>query len=115
VRSEYLRTVAEFSLSNYIKAEEVCNWTGKREVELRVGERERERGREGERNTQRETERDRETETETERGLRTGEKPEWRLTCCYQKVRIIGLKLYHYQLALKLLYWHLVNCDFTDT
>jgi hypothetical protein len=28
---------------------------------------------------------------------------------CYQKVRIIGLKLYHYQLALKLLYWHLVN------
>jgi hypothetical protein len=27
-------------------------------------------------------------------------------------VRIIGLKFYHYQLVLKLLYWHLVNCDF---
>jgi hypothetical protein len=26
----------------------------------------------------------------------------WRPTWCYQKVRIIGLKLYHYQLALKL-------------
>ena len=40
------------------------------------------------------------------------EEQEWSWTLCYQKVRIIGLKLYHYQLALKLLYWHLVNCDF---
>jgi hypothetical protein len=27
---------------------------------------------------------------------------EWSLTWCYQKVRIIGLKFYHYQLTLKL-------------
>jgi hypothetical protein len=33
----------------------------------------------------------------------------------YQKVRIIVLKLYHYHLALKLLYWHIVNCVITDT
>jgi hypothetical protein len=30
--------VAGFSLSNYISAEEVCDWTGKREVELRIAE-----------------------------------------------------------------------------
>jgi hypothetical protein len=34
--------VAEFSLSNYISAEEVCDWTGKGEEGLRV-ERERKR------------------------------------------------------------------------
>ena len=43
-------------------------------------------------------------------GVEGGE-PEWRWMWCYQKVRIIGLKFYHYQLALKLLYWHLVKCD----
>jgi hypothetical protein len=31
-------TVTGFSLSNYIIAEEVCDWTGKREVELRVSD-----------------------------------------------------------------------------
>jgi hypothetical protein len=31
-------TVVGFSLSNYINAEEVCDWTGKREAELRVAE-----------------------------------------------------------------------------
>jgi hypothetical protein len=31
--------IAGFFLSNYISAEEVCNWTGIRELELRVGER----------------------------------------------------------------------------
>lgn len=41
--------------------------------------------------------------------------PKCRPTWCYQKVRIIGLKLYHYQLTLKLLYWHVINCDFIDT
>lgn len=65
---------------------QACNWTGKgrRSWELR-----RQRGprREG------------------------GREPEWRLTWCYLKVRIIGLKFYHHQLALKLLYWHLVKCD----
>ena len=30
--------VAEFSLSNYISAEEACGWTGKREAALRVAE-----------------------------------------------------------------------------
>jgi hypothetical protein len=30
-------------------------------------------------------------------------------------VRIIALKLYHYHLALKLLYWHLVICVTIDT
>ena len=35
-----LATVAGFSLSNYISAEEVCDWTGKREAELRVAEKE---------------------------------------------------------------------------
>ena len=34
---------------------------------------------------------------------------EWSPTWCYQKVRIFGLRLYRYQLALKLLYQHLVN------
>jgi hypothetical protein len=28
--------IAGFSLSDYISAEEVCDWTGKREAELRV-------------------------------------------------------------------------------
>ena len=51
---------------------------------------------------------------ETERSQEERE-PEWRLTWCYQKVRIIVLKLYHYHLALKLLYWHLVNCVIIDT
>jgi hypothetical protein len=40
--------VAGFSLSKYIKIlmqQEACDWTWKREVELRVGERERERER----------------------------------------------------------------------
>ena len=32
--------VAGFSLSNYISAEEACDWTGKREAELRDAERE---------------------------------------------------------------------------
>ena len=68
-------TVAGFSLSNYISAGEVCDWVGKREIELRVAE--------------------------TERSQEEGE-GEWRPTWCYQKFRIIGLKLYHYQLALKL-------------
>jgi hypothetical protein len=40
---------------------------------------------------------------ETER-VEEGREPVWRPVWCYQKVRIIGLKLYHYQLALKLLY-----------
>jgi hypothetical protein len=30
--------VSGFSLSNYISAEEACDWTGKREAELRVAE-----------------------------------------------------------------------------
>jgi hypothetical protein len=48
---------------------------------------------------------------EADREVSEGEKePEWRPTWCYQKIRIIGLKLYHYHLTLKLLYWHLVNC-----
>ena len=41
--------MAVFSLCNYFKIlvqQEVCDWTGKREVEVRVGERERERERE---------------------------------------------------------------------
>jgi hypothetical protein len=33
--------ITEFSLYNYIIAEEACDWTGKREAELRVAERER--------------------------------------------------------------------------
>jgi hypothetical protein len=33
-----LATVAGFSLSNYINAEEAYDWTGKREAELRVVE-----------------------------------------------------------------------------
>jgi hypothetical protein len=44
--------VPRFSLSNYIGAEEACDWTGKREAEPRVaetesvsGERREERGR----------------------------------------------------------------------
>jgi hypothetical protein len=47
-------------------------------------------------------ERKRETElrVETERSQEE-RKGEWSLMRCYQKVRIIGLKLYHYQLALK--------------
>ena len=43
------------------------------------------------------------------------EELEWRPKWCDQKVRIIGLKFYHYQLALKLLYWHLVKCDIINT
>jgi hypothetical protein len=46
---------------------------------------------------------------------RERERSQWRLWWCYQKVRIIGLKLYHYHLALKLLHWHLVNCVIIDT
>ena len=34
------RHVAGFSLFNYISAEEVCDWTEKGEVELRVAEKE---------------------------------------------------------------------------
>jgi hypothetical protein len=30
--------IAGFSLSNYVTAEEACDWTGKREVELIVAE-----------------------------------------------------------------------------
>ena len=41
-------TVAGFSLSNYISAEEACDWTGKREAELRVSGRENDGGEEGE-------------------------------------------------------------------
>ena len=33
-----LPPVAGFSLSNYISVENVCDWTGKREAELRVAE-----------------------------------------------------------------------------
>lgn len=52
---------------------------------------------------------------EKEREVQGGEgEPEWRLMWCYQKVRIIVLKLYHYHLALKLLYWLLVNCVIID-
>jgi hypothetical protein len=36
--------VAGFSLSNFISAEEACVWTGKREAEQRVAEREHQRG-----------------------------------------------------------------------
>jgi hypothetical protein len=36
--------VAGFSLSNYISAKEICDWTGKREAELRIAERGRGRG-----------------------------------------------------------------------
>jgi hypothetical protein len=50
-----------------------------------------------------------------ETGRSQEERGEWRPAWCYQKVRMIGLKLYHYQLALKLLYWHLVNCNSIDT
>jgi hypothetical protein len=39
----------------------------------------------------------------------------WRTTWCYQKVKIIALKLYDYHLALKLLYLHLVNYVIIDT
>jgi hypothetical protein len=48
-----------------------------------------------------------------ERGLRR----RWRnrMEVNNQKVRIILLKLYHYHLALKLLYWHFVNCVIVDT
>jgi hypothetical protein len=41
-------SVPEFSLSNYISAEEACDWTGKGKAELRVAETENisgERGR----------------------------------------------------------------------
>jgi hypothetical protein len=31
--------VAGFSLSSYVSAEEICDWTGKREAELKVAER----------------------------------------------------------------------------
>ena len=58
---------------------EACDWTGEERQSEELRQRER---------------------SQEER------EPEWRLTWCYQKVRIIGLKLYH--LALKLLYWHLV-------
>jgi hypothetical protein len=54
----------------------------------------------------------REREREISRGER---KPEWRPMWCYQRVRIIGLKLYRCHLALKLLNWHLVNCVIIDT
>jgi hypothetical protein len=33
-----LSTVVGFSLSNYISAEEACDWTEKKEAELRVAE-----------------------------------------------------------------------------
>jgi hypothetical protein len=63
-----------------------------------------------------------------EREVGGGEKPTWRQTNrkmiliphgfeqpqvakIVTKIRIIGVKLYPYQLALKLLYWHLVTCD----
>jgi hypothetical protein len=39
--SIYTRGVTGFSLSNYISAEEVCDWAGKREAELRVAERDK--------------------------------------------------------------------------
>ena len=42
-------SVAGFSLSNYISAEEACDWTGKREAELRVAEKGN-RGEKGEEN-----------------------------------------------------------------
>ena len=45
-----------------------------------------------------------------------GEKGEWRpmwLESATGNYAII--RFYHYQLALKLLYWHHVNCDFIDT
>jgi hypothetical protein len=58
-----------------LSAGEACDWTGKREADQRV------------------------TETERSQEERGGG---WRLTWCYQKVRIFGLKLYHYQLVLKL-------------
>jgi hypothetical protein len=51
---------------------------------------------------------------EVEKG-KEGEEPEWRQTWYYLKVTIIGLKFYHYQLALELLYWHLVKCDIINT
>jgi hypothetical protein len=41
VASYRLLCVAGFSLSNYIRAEEARDWTGKREVELRVAGTER--------------------------------------------------------------------------
>ena len=40
VRDCKFLSVAGFSLSNYISAEEACDWTGKREAELRVAEKE---------------------------------------------------------------------------
>ena len=39
--------VAGFSLSNYISAEEACDWTGKREVQFRGAETESISGEEG--------------------------------------------------------------------
>jgi hypothetical protein len=62
--------VARFYLSNHIREWEACDWTGE--------------GRQS-----------KEIETETEGGGAQEEgEPEWRPTWCYQKVRIIGIKLY---------------------
>ena len=47
-----LYLVPGFSLCSYINAEEVCDWTGKREVEIRVAKTDRQ--------TDRQTDRDRE-------------------------------------------------------
>ena len=49
-----------------------------------------------------------------DREVSGGKEGEWRPAWCYQNVRFLGLKLYHYQLTLKLLYWSLVNYDFID-
>ena len=77
----------------------------KREVELGVGETNREvtGGKEGEKPTS--------SQTDWKMILipRSFKQPQ--VARNFHKVRIIGLKLYPYQLALKLLYWHLVNYD----